>query len=66
MSKISEKNDDGYWQWSHQIRISFEIVDNLLSLESFDAGILFRNIRVSKMINFVNFDLDLHFQGNLL
>ena len=46
--------------------LDFEILHYLLLSATIDIWSIFRNIRVSKMSIFINFDLDLHFQGHLL
>ena len=46
--------------------VPFEFFYYLLLSARFDVGSVFRNIRHTEMRIFVNFGLDLHFQGYLL
>ena len=72
---LPEKIENGghFWirrRWSIAMKLPnpdpFQFFYYLLPLAKFDIGIFFRNIRASKMRIFVNFDLDLHFQGYLI
>ena len=64
-SKICGNNDD-YCALCCRIRVPFENCYYLLPSARFDCGRFFRNFRMPKLSIFVNFDLDLHFQGHLL